>query len=179
MSNIPQKMLETRFEAWFNEEMPRLYRYLCYQTRDRDAAEEITSRVCERALSRIGQYDPSRGELRMWIFGIARNELRGYFRTMQKSPSEISFEQLPDFSFPGRSPEEELQRKEIFFAVLKEINNLPGREQEVIALRFGAGLSVGEVGAILGITENNAGVLLHRTIEKLKNILEESPHGIQ
>ena len=56
MTDIPQKMLNSRFELWFQEEMPRLYRYLCYQTRDSSAAEEITSSTCEKALKKINQY---------------------------------------------------------------------------------------------------------------------------
>jgi len=64
---LSQQALIERLERWFEEEMPRLYRYLCYQTNDRSAAEEITSIACEKALNKLGQYDPQRGEMRVWL----------------------------------------------------------------------------------------------------------------
>ncbi|MHC1781271.1 MAG: RNA polymerase sigma factor [Anaerolineaceae bacterium] len=179
MTDIPQNMLNTRFEIWFEEEMPRLYRYLCYQTGDTAAAEEITARTCEKALSKVSQYDPTRGEMRAWMFGIARNELRAHFRSLRVSPAEVSLENLPEPTFPTDSPEQELQRKEVFTFLLRKLAGIPEREQEIIALRYGAGLSVAETAGILGITENNAAVLLHRTLGKLKKLLEEVPDGIQ
>lgn len=178
MTDIPQKMLTSRFELWFQEEMPRLYRYLCYQTRDTSAAEEITSSTCEKALKKIGQYDSARGDLRVWMFGIARNELRAYFRSLKQQPIEISIDSLPEFTFQLQSPEQDYQRKEAFIAVVHELTKLPDRDQEVIALRYGAGLPVGQIATILGLDENHVGVLLHRTVDKLKKSLEGVTYGI-
>jgi RNA polymerase sigma factor (sigma-70 family) len=179
VTDIPKNILNARFEMWFEEEMPRLYRYLCYQTGDTASAEEITARTCEKAVSKVSQYDPTRGEMRAWMFGIARNELRAHFRSLRSSPTEVSLDRLPEPAFPTDSPEQELQRKEAYAALLGELASLPEREQEIFALRYGAGLTVAESGGILGITENNAAVLLHRTIGKLKKSLEEVPDGIQ
>jgi RNA polymerase sigma-70 factor (ECF subfamily) len=45
---------------------------------------------------------------------------------------------------------------------------LPGRDREVIALKFHAGLSNAELARVLGISESNAGTLLHRAMNKLR-----------
>jgi RNA polymerase sigma-70 factor (ECF subfamily) len=171
-------MLYARFELWFEQEMPRLYRYLCYQTRDQAAAEEITARACEKALAKVGQYDPARGELRAWMFGIARNELRAWFRALKTAPVELPLDRLPEASFPTETPEQELQRREAFALVMRGLSGLAEREREAVALRYGGGLSVAETAGILGVTENNAGVILHRALGRLKKILEEVPDGI-
>ena len=42
------------------------------------------------------------------------------------------------------------------------------RERELVALKFFAGLSNAEIGAVVGISESNAGTRLHRAIEKLR-----------
>jgi RNA polymerase sigma factor (sigma-70 family) len=169
---LPEEVTE-RIELWFRQEMPRLYRYLCYQTCDKSSAEEITSSVCEKAISKITQYDPSRGDLRIWMFGIARNELRMYYRSIQHQPEMVSIENLPDFSIQAESPEQEFQKRESFLQVLQTITTLSEHEQEVIGLRFGAALPVKEIAVILGINENQVSVLLHRSIEKLKIIQME------
>jgi RNA polymerase sigma-70 factor (ECF subfamily) len=170
---IPQNTLIERFEQWYQEEMPRLYRYLCYQVHDPTAAEEITAVTCEQALKKIEQYDPQRGELRVWMFGIARNEVRKYFRLRKGKPELVSFDSLPEFCFQTQSPEQELQQKEAFLHILRTLTTMSDREQEVIALRFGAALPVQQVARIMGIRENHANVLLHRTIQKLRQSQEE------
>lgn len=179
MNDLPQEALMTRFDRWFQEEMPRLYRYVCYQTRDLSAAEEITATTCEKALKKIDQYDPARGELRVWLFGIARNELRAYYRTLKQRPTPVSLERLPDFTFQTPSPEQEYQRKEAFAQILCAVAQLPEREQEVIALRFGAALPVQQIADIMGLDENHVGVLIHRTVEKLKKSQEEISYECQ
>ena len=45
---------------------------------------------------------------------------------------------------------------------------MPGRERELLALKFHAGLSNGEIAQVLGVSESNAGTMLHRAIEKLR-----------
>lgn len=160
-------------EKWFHEEMPRLYRYLCYQTGDVNAAEEITSRAYEKAFAKIERFDPARGEMRVWLFGIARNELRMYFRSRKQNSVEVSLDSLSDFTVQGNSPEEIYQRKEVFIQILRELVKLPQRDQEIIALRYGAGLPVQQMAVIMGLEENHVGVLLHRVVNKLKKSLEE------
>jgi len=161
------------FEQWFQEEMPRLYRYVCYQTRDQAAAEEITAAACEKALRKLEQYDPQRGELRSWMFGIARNELRTYFRTLKQRPAQLPLDCLPDLSLQAPSAEQDYQRRESFGQILGILAAFPEREQEVIALRYGGGLPVQQIAVIMELEENHVGVLLHRTIEKIKKCIEE------
>lgn len=173
MTCLSQETLIARFDQWFRVEMPPLYRYFCYLTRDQYAAEEIISTTCEKALTKIDQYDPMRGELRVWLFSIARNELRAYYRSQKQKPVQISLERLPDFTFQMQSPELEYQRKEAFMRILRALAEFSEREQEVIALRFGAALPVQQIASIMGLNENHVGVLLHRTVEKLKKFQQE------
>ena len=45
---------------------------------------------------------------------------------------------------------------------------LTARERELIALKFHAGLSNAELARVLGVSESNAGTLLHRTMQQLR-----------
>lgn len=178
MTCNPQSLMNTQFELWFQEEMPRLYRYLCYQARDPGVAEEITSSTCEKALRKIHLYDPARGELCVWMFGIARNELRTYYRSVKQHPVTIPLDRLPDFTFQMSSPEQELQRKETFILLMRVLGEFPEREREIIALRFGADLPVQQIACIMGLRENHVSVLLHRSLDKLKASMKELVYDI-
>jgi RNA polymerase sigma-70 factor (ECF subfamily) len=52
--------------------------------------------------------------------------------------------------------------------VRSALAGLTARERELIALKFYAGLSNAEVGRVIGVSESNAGTILHRTIDKLR-----------
>ena len=46
---------------------------------------------------------------------------------------------------------------------------MSARERELIALKFHAGLSNAELASVLGVSESNAGTLLHRAVQKLRS----------
>ena len=45
---------------------------------------------------------------------------------------------------------------------------MSARERELIALKFHAGLTNAELATVLGVSESNAGTMLHRTMQKLR-----------
>jgi RNA polymerase sigma-70 factor (ECF subfamily) len=49
------------------------------------------------------------------------------------------------------------------------------RERELIALKFFAGLSNAELARVVGVSESNAGTLLHRTVQKLRKACHVTP----
>ena len=57
---------------------------------DRAAAEEIHQNTWLAALSGIAAFDVERGELRAWIFGIARRQVALHFRRLGQSRLEAS-----------------------------------------------------------------------------------------
>jgi RNA polymerase sigma-70 factor (ECF subfamily) len=53
---------------------------------------------------------------------------------------------------------------------------LPEREQELIALKYGAGLTNREIAKITGFSESNVGTILHRTVCRLRKEWDDN-HG--
>jgi RNA polymerase sigma-70 factor (ECF subfamily) len=45
---------------------------------------------------------------------------------------------------------------------------LPEREQDLIAMKYGADLTNREIAKITGLSETNVGSILHRTVNKLR-----------
>ena len=62
------------------------------------------------------------------------------------------------------------QDKEYLWKMLFE---LPEREQDLIALKYGAGLTNREIAGITRLSESNVGSILHRTINHLRKHWEE------
>jgi RNA polymerase sigma-70 factor (ECF subfamily) len=155
-----------RFEALYRSSRDDVYAYVLTLLRDRPAAEDATAVAFERAYRKRRTFDRRRGDERGWLFGIARNaaldELRRRRRTatLLVEPQDISEDALVD-----DSDEDHAVRRA---AVREALAALTPRERELIALKFHAGLTNAELASVLGVSESNAGTLLHRAVQKLR-----------
>jgi len=161
------------FETWYEQDMPRLYNFVVYQVQDEAAAEEIIAAVCEKALRRLHQFDAQRGVMAQWMFGIARNAIRDYMRGFKRSPGLVPLDALPDIQARGYSVEHQVQLAEDFAQTVRYIALLPERDQEIIAMRFGAEMSNQEIADALDLTANHVGVLLYRALNKLRDAMQQ------
>jgi RNA polymerase sigma-70 factor (ECF subfamily) len=153
-----------RFEVLYRSSRDDVYAYVMTLLRDRAAAEDVTALAFERAYRRRRTFNPRRGSPRAWLFGIARNaaldELRRRRRVAELAADPEDVE--------GSAPEENAERAAARAAVRVAIGGLEPRERELIALKFFAGLSNRELARVLGVSESNAGTLLHRAVTKLR-----------
>jgi RNA polymerase sigma factor (sigma-70 family) len=160
-----------RFEALYRSSRADVYAYVATLLRDRTAAEDVTALAFERAFRRRRTFDRRRGEERAWLFGIARNaaldELRRRRRiaTLVRDPEDA-------VKVADEGTEEITLRRT---TVAEALRKLPARERELVALKFHAGLSNAEIAGVLGVSESNAGTMLHRTIEKLRKACDATP----
>jgi RNA polymerase sigma-70 factor (ECF subfamily) len=138
--------------------------------RDPASAEDVTALAFERAYRRRRTFDRRRGEERAWLFGIARNAALDELRRRQRLAS-LAFDPAGEgntdgpLSAGGDDDDEVILRRT---TVRHALSELSGRDRELIALKFHAGLTNAEIARVLGISESNAGTLLHRTIQKLR-----------
>jgi RNA polymerase sigma-70 factor (ECF subfamily) len=143
----------------------RIYSYVAYRVGEGPDAEDVTSEVFERALRYRKSYDPSRGEPLAWLIGIARRCLDDA-RTTRGAESR---DQL-DVSSPEDLEADALQR----LSVAAAVDGLDERSRDLVALRYGADLSARQIGEILGMKTNAVEVALHRTLARLRPVLEDT-----
>lgn len=155
-------------EALYRACADDLYAYARSVVRDPAAAEEVVAVAFERALKRQRRYEAGRGSPRAWIFGIARHaaidELRRRGRSAALVHDPID-EAVPDPADELADRDEAHRRRT---AVADAISALPGRDRELVALKFYAGLSHAEIAEVLGISATNVGSRLHRVIVHLR-----------
>jgi RNA polymerase sigma-70 factor, ECF subfamily len=148
-----------------------VYAYVCTLLRDPAAAEDITALAFERAYRRRRTFDRHRGEERAWLFGIARNAALDELRRRRRLATLAVDPEDPSVSAESADDGEvALQRTTVRAALAA----LPARDREIIALKFHGGLSNEELGRVLGVSQSNAGTLLHRAMEKLRKACNET-----
>jgi RNA polymerase sigma factor (sigma-70 family) len=140
----------------------RVYQYVSYRVGDGAEAEDITSEVFERALRYRHSYDPSRGEPAGWLIGIARRCIAGAAGPLVVDPARA------ERVVPARM-EESVQQRLTLKAALATLSE---RDQEMLALRYGADLSAKQIALLLELKVNAVEVGLHRALGRLRDSLE-------
>jgi RNA polymerase sigma-70 factor, ECF subfamily len=154
-----------RLEELYRSSRDDLYSYALTLLRDSAAAEDVTALTFERAFRKRRTFDRRRGEERGWLFGIARNAALDELRRRKRLATlVVEPESVEDEAIADDGPEVMLRRTTVRTALA----GMPARDRELIALKFHAGLSNAEIAQVLGVSESNAGTMLHRAIQKLR-----------
>lgn len=162
------------FEAWFRDYRESVYRYVRFRVPTREVAEDVTSEVFLKALRALGRYDPRRSAPRTWLLRIARNAVTDYLRRLRRRGSlHISLDRVPDLVSGGPSQEERLLREERLRTLFNAAATLRPADQEILSLRYGAGLGNAEIAEALKITSNAVAVRVHRALARLKVAVAE------
>ncbi len=176
-TEVPSAGAQAAFEALYRESRDDVFAYVAGLLRDRSAAEEVTSAAFEKAWRKRRQIDPERGSARTWLFGIARNTALDELRRLSRR-ADLPDEASPDTAGAGAlvgpsggDPAEVAIRRT---ALRQAMASLSGRERELIALKFFAGLSNSEIAEVIGASETNAGTRIHRVIQKLRRSFDEA-----
>lgn len=174
----PSADLPPDFEAWFRDYRESVYRYVRFRVPTREVAEDVTSEVFLKALRALGRYDPKRSAPRTWLLRIARNAVTDYLRSLRRRGSlHISLDRVPDLVSRGPSQEERLLREEQLRRLFNAAATLRPADQEILSLRYGAGLGNAEIADALKITSNAVAVRIHRALTRLKAAVAEDGAG--
>ena len=142
----------------------RIYAYAAYRLGDGPEAEDVTSEVFERAVRYRSSYDPRRGEPIAWLIGIAR---RCVASSLDARPASPALE--PDSATASGDFEQEAVER---LTLVAGVARLAERDQELLALRFGADLSARRIGELLDMRSNAVDVAIHRALARLRDELD-------
>ena len=154
------------FAGVYDDCFPKIYNYVRYRVGDAAAADDIVSRVFERALERFDRFDPSVGPAEAWLVAIARNAVNDHFRAGGRR-MEIAEPEIERLAEPADAAAED--RRELFRA----LERLEDRDREILGLRFGAGMTNRAIAEHLGLGESHVGVIVYRAVKKLQGALAE------
>ncbi len=153
----------------YRQYLPRILNYVRLRVDGEDLAQDLTAAVFERAVSR--QHTLRRREaFGAWLFQIARTTVAGYYR--QRRPV-VPLEVVDEQQAPNPSPTEALIQRQELDRLRGVLSTLSEREQEIIRLKFGAGLGNQEIARVMRLKAGHVAVILFRALRKLRARLEE------
>lgn len=159
------------FALLYNEYFRRVFAYLYRRVQDKELAADLVAEVFERAFlafNRLRISESAGG----WLFTIAHNVAIAHWRK-QRTASTVLQVTIEQAIREQESPEERVLEQEELQAVLKAVQTLSPREQEVLALRFDAELPGQDIARITGLSVGNVRVITYRALQKLRQQLME------
>ena len=162
---------EADFEELYRVELPRVYNFFRYRVGDGQLAEDLTSETFEKAWRNRDRYNRNLAAFSTWVFTIARRTAVDHYRKYRAEVPLNDFTQLT-----AEETMEDLVQKQADFAHLSVLlARLADRDRELVALKYGAGLTNRAIAGLTGLSESNVGVILHRALQTLRNEWEVHP----
>lgn len=159
------------FERVYEFYFARVYNYARYRVLDADTADDLTSEIFETVLAKLHSYDPKRGPFAPWLFGIARNTVNYHLRR-QKFRQWLSLEHFQHLAGKEPAPVDLAIKNETHRQLLEAVSQLDGRERELIALKFTAGLTNRMISDVTGLKESHVAVVLHRAVKRIRTLMD-------
>jgi RNA polymerase sigma-70 factor (ECF subfamily) len=144
-------------EGLFVANQPRLFRYFLRAVGQIETARDLTQDVFLR-VSRAAVPQAPDGEVRAWLFRIARNLALDHHRRHQRRP--VSSTSQPDAVQPAS--------QEVDAAVNEALASLPDLDRDVFLMREMAGLGYDEIARACELTPDAVRSRIHRTRLQLR-----------
>jgi len=156
------------FEGLYAEHAEGLLGFLIYRTADRPLAEDLLADTFERAIRGRRRFDRRKASEKTWLYSIALNCLRDH--TRRTGAEKRALERVASgASDAAPDPAPAIEARD---AVSRALENLSPEEQDALALRYGAELSVPEIAKLIKVRESTARGRVYGAMRKLRDELE-------
>jgi RNA polymerase sigma-70 factor (ECF subfamily) len=157
------------FQAFYEDNLVSVYRFVFKRLRNREEAEDLTSQVFLKALRSL---DPERSAhgTRSWLFKIAHTTIADYWRAYYRAPTS-SLEVRLEVGWEGPTEEVIPGTNDLAAELVRNLlQALPERYREVLRCRFLLNLSIRETASTMGVSEANVKTLQFRAIKRATNL---------
>lgn len=162
---LPARLDVETFAELYRTHTFAVFNYCLFRVSDRVAAEDLTADTFERAWRARGSYRPDRAAFTTWLFSIARHAVTDWQRRRARRPLlQLNSQQPSDMP----SLEVQFEESEQQTRLRRLVQALAVDEQELIALKFGAGMTNRQIAEILGKSETAVGSAVYRVMQKLR-----------
>ncbi len=159
------------FSEVYDEYSQKIYRYIYFKVPSEQIAEDLTGSTFLKFWEYIGKSEKQVDNLQAFLYSIAHNLIVDYYRQRKESLEIDQAKQIVD-----EISDKIVNRIEIdqeINKLIEAVSNLSDDYNDIITLYYIEQYSVKEISKMIGKTENNIRVTLHRAIKALKKITED------
>jgi RNA polymerase sigma-70 factor, ECF subfamily len=164
-----QKM---EFEILVKQNMRRAYFVALGFLGSHDSAMELSQEAFIRAYRNFNKFDKNR-KFFTWYYKILKNLCLNFLRD-NKNRKRENYLEISTKELIQKSPEQELEEKEITEKLYNAIDSLNEIEREILILREFEGMSYRDISELLNIPEGTVMSRLYYTRKKLSALMKRS-----
>lgn len=159
-----------RLDEEYEKIYPKIYAFFYAKTGNQTTAQDLCQDTFYEACKNITSFN-SHSTLSTWIFSIAINLLKKYYRKNKYQQSLMQkLAIIPETEI--HSIEGLTEINEDTKILLHHISKLDDAAREIVLLRIYGELSFTEIGSLIGKSENYARVTFHRLKLKIQKLME-------
>jgi RNA polymerase sigma-70 factor, ECF subfamily len=156
---------EPDWDQVYAEHLPHVLNYFRYRLGGAADVEDLTARTFEKAWGARHRYRRDLAGFSTWLSTIARNVAIDHLRARQRhDPLEVA----ADVPSPAHTPEQHVLRQSDAERLATLLATLEPRQRDLIAMKYGAGMTNRAIAHTTGLSESNVGTILHRAVETLR-----------
>ncbi len=165
--------LEKQFLKAYDEFADPIFRHCYFRVFSREKAKDLMQETFTKTWEYLNS-GPQVSNLRAFLYRVANNLIIDYARKKK----EASLDMMVDEGFdPGRDTRAQLMNFMEGGEAIKLLEKINPKHRQVIQMRYIDDLDPKEIAAVLGETENNVSVRLHRGLKELRELLEYSENN--
>lgn len=171
---------ETQFKTLLEANQDRIYRICCCYIRDEDERRDVFQDVLLQIWKSLDTF-ANRSAISTWIYRVAVNVCLGHLRLAQRRSALFTQEAAGDAApasaeMPASSNPERMEND--LRHLYECIKRLPDLDKTLVSL-FLEDVSSREIAEVVGISEINVRVRLHRIKKSLKQLWEKTEHEFE
>lgn len=162
----------TAFEILYERHRGPLYRYLLRQVRHGPSAEDIFQEVWGRIIRSREGYRPS-AKFTTYMYHIAHNCFIDHCRRSSRQPAGVSIDEEMSIEpvAGGKDPAAQAEIDDMTRRFKESLNELPAEQCDAFLLHEEAGLSLEEIGQVMGVGRETVKSRLRYAVAKLRKSL--------
>jgi RNA polymerase sigma-70 factor, ECF subfamily len=163
-----KKDLEMAFIEAYDTFADPIFRHCFFKVSSREIAKDLTQETFMKAWKYAREGKEEIENMRAFLYHIANNLIIDHYRKRKESS-------LDELMEGGYEPKEALSHEKLYDVLdanraVELLQNLPEKYREVILMRYIEELSPGEIGEIIGESENVVSVRIHRALKKAQEL---------
>ncbi|EHB59583.1 RNA polymerase sigma factor [Paenibacillus lactis] len=147
-----------------------LLSYTTRQLTDRQKAQDIVQETFIRLIRHLRTHGTLE-HVRSWLYRVALNMCKDYWKSAAYRSEGLAGEDLPDAHDPAPGAQELIERQETSHEIAVSLGTLPDVQQEIITLRFFHDLKLQEIADLVDLPLSTVKTHLYNGLRKLKKTL--------
>jgi len=164
----------SRFAELYELNFDVVYAFVVRQTRDRDAAQDITSEVFHDALANLGSFEWRGIPFLAWLLRIASNAVADHFHRSARNRRVAELDERLEVQLANLTTDI-LTNWDPYARVFRSVKELPDDQRRVVEMRFAEEKSIGEIARTIGRSEGAVKQLQFRALQTLRDALAFKP----